>query len=214
MVLVHRHNIRKRAQYLGNYGAGIGKVYSRGGKRLRKKNKLLESFGSKILNGLLDAGKNLYDNNKDSINKALKEKAGNIVNNLVEKAKDSDMVPDFAKKKLIDNSDLISNVSKKYIDQMINKGSKMADMGVDMAMNKAKSYDPALQRTSNVSNVPYIKRDTPTLVAPTSTNLISGTSSTDIPTTSSNYGTSTNKMPVSYGYGYKKPRRGKGLNIL
>lgn len=197
MVLVQRHDIRKRAQCMGNYGAGIGKVYTRGGKRLRKRNKVLESFGSKLLNGLLDAGKNLYDNNKDSINKALKEKAGNIVNNLVEKAKDSELVPDILKKKIVDNSDLISNVSKKYIDQMINKGSQIADVGVNMGINKARSYDPALQMSGEMTEVPYIKRDATTTILPQSSNI---------------YKPVEQSTPRFSGSGYKK--RGRGLNIL
>lgn len=203
MVLIHRHDVKKRCQCMGNYGAGIGKVYTRGGKRMRKKNKLLESFGSKLLNGLMDAGKNLYENNKDTINKAIKDKAGNIVNSIIEKTKESDMVPDIVKKKLVDNSDLISSVSKKYIDQMVNKGSKMADTVVDIGINKMKSYDPALQRKGQITETTYVNREPSTFVAPTSTNLVTGTSSTERPTTNN-----------FYGYGYRKTKRGRGLNIL
>jgi hypothetical protein len=207
MVIVQKHDLKKRVQKLGNYGAGIGNVYGVGKRRLRKKNKIWETLGNK----LLDAGMNLYDQNKDKINQAIKDKAGDVVNKVLDKAKESDLVPSFAKQKLIDNSDLISSVSKKYIDQMVNKGSKYVDTGVALGSATAKSKLADL--SGPITPINYIKRDVPTTTYPQSSNVFTGVSKTNMPTTT----TTREYVPINIGYGYGntyKYRSGRGLNIL
>jgi type III secretion system FlhB-like substrate exporter len=199
MVIVQKHNLKKRMQYLGNYGVGIGKVYGLGKRRFKKKNKIFESLG----NRLLDFGVNLYDQNKDKINQVIKDKAGDVVNKIVDKAKTSDVLPEFAKKKIVENSDLISNVSKKYIDQMVNKGSKFADTGVNIAQGTARLK--LADMAGPITPIPYIKREPAVTTYPQSSNMYTGRSDTNMATT---------QKPGMYGFGHSKYRSGRGLNIL
>jgi hypothetical protein len=206
MVIVQRHDLKKRAQLIGNYGAGIGKVYGMGKRRLRKRNNLFENLGNK----LLDMGMNLYDQNKDKINQVIKEKGADLANKLIDKAKTSDILPDFAKKKLVDNSELISNMSKMYIDQMVNKGSQFADVGVNMA--NAGIRNKIADMAGPITQTPYIKREAPITTFTQSSNIYQKAEPQPKPPQVAPPLIAETK-PM-FGYGQKRYRHGRGLNIL
>jgi len=111
--------------YKGNYGVGVGKVYMNGhGLKdiLKKTGKKLRPLIKIGINTLMEKGRDLYNENKGEIKKAIKEKAEDIVDSIVEKGKEK--APEEAKKQIVENSDLITSVSRKYIDDILNKAEK------------------------------------------------------------------------------------------
>ena len=137
MVFVKNNNIRDRFTYRGNHGAGIGNVMRRGRRMVRKRNGFWSDMLNKGKDFLIDKGMDLYNNNKETIHKAIKDKAGDIVKGIVDKA--AEIAPDPIAKKIIKNSDLINSVSKKYIDEMVGSASKKADSGLNGLSNMAKN---------------------------------------------------------------------------
>jgi len=117
MVFVKHYEIRSGRGFRLMEGRGLGDFFN---------SIPVKDIMNKGVKKLFDKGKdyaiNYYDNNKEKIHSAIKEKAGDVAKKLIDKA--TEKAPEPVQKQLVKNRELIDNVSKKYINDLINKGDK------------------------------------------------------------------------------------------
>jgi hypothetical protein len=164
MPFVKQRDIQGNPKYRNIYGAGVGY-----GVRMRRQkvnpNPVRNAFSNFLnsdlfktgANKLLNFGMEQLDKNKDKITKVLQDKAGDMVNKIVQKTKESDAIPDSVKKSILNNSDIVNSYSSKLIEDLVNKGhNKTKNTIYDIQNNIAPApplllYGPTPTLTTNKS---------------------------------------------------------------
>jgi len=124
-----------RLTYKGNYGSGIGNVWNAGKTFYNKHQNLINPILNKGIDKISEKGKDYYHKHKGEVKKLIKDKAEDIVESVIDKAEKK--LPDGKlKDKIMNNSDLIGEVSKKLLKKGIDKGEEVANDKIEKIINR------------------------------------------------------------------------------